>query len=236
MNCTTTETAAGRMPLEPRSTLARGLLSESSMHLLKMSFLFALAMCAVPAAARAQDAEPPVGRARATDHFRVDFLAPVLSLGGIYHTSGLHSDGMTLDIALDLRVVHGSGHGFALRGGITVGRVDLFPAIDANYLYSFQLAGDRSLGLTLQLLTGVSFAHANDCVGPLGGCVDQVGVDGFHAGANAGTALVFQAYGFTLGIDARYRVLAPTDPAAPGEAWEPLHAISAGLLIGFGFY
>lgn len=200
-------------------------------HLLALALIW---LASTPAQAQPEIAEADIAPA-SSDHWRVDLFVPVLSLGGVFHTSGLHQDGPNLTAALELRAMHGSGHGFAVRGGIALGRVTLYPSIEVDYLHTTQLAGDRRLGLVLQLLGGLSFADAEDCVG-FWGCVDQPGVDGFHAGANVGASLVFQAYGFTVGLDARYTVLSPTDRATEGERWEPLHALTAGAVIGFGFY
>lgn len=191
----------------------------NTMRWLCLSFLVSSALA--PASADAQSSE-----------WRLDVAVPRFGGGVVVRESGRH-DGFA-EGQLELRLLHRSGHGLSLRGGIALGATDMYPMIDADYVLRSQLLGTSRLGLTLDWMAGLSGGRAEDCVGVFG-CTDRPAVDGGRIGPNAGASLTFEAYGFFLDLDARYRLVVPTDRAMNGEVWEPEHVFTVSAGIGFHF-
>ena len=165
--------------------------------------------------------------------WRVDVLLPRAGAMHVARAAGASHDAATGEV--ELRAVHRSGHGFAARGSIAMGGTDYFPHREGDYVYRFTLAGDARLGLAFDLSGGFSAGWGDDCVGWFG-CTDGAAVDGLRVGGNAGGALVFHAYGFTVDLALRYRGLVPADTPDSHEIRELEHSLSAALGLGFGFW
>ena len=189
---------------------------------LGFTLLLLIASSALPARGRAQGPE-----------WRLDVMAPRFGVGYVLRDAG--RDDLFGELDLELRLVHATGHGVSLRGGIAVGGTSTYPMIDGDYVFRGQLLGDARLGLVLDVMAGLTGGTATDCVG-LFGCTNGPAIDGGRFGGNAGASLAFEAYGFVLDLDVRYRLLVPTDRALADEIWEPEHVLVVTGGIGFRFY
>lgn len=198
----------------------------------RIALALAVAMLVSPALCAAQDERPTIPSSR----WRVDVMAPRLGGIAVLRGGGQHDFGLIAEV--EVRAVHSSGHGFALRGGVALGDTQFWPIVDLAYVHRFQLVGEPRLGLGLDLSGGLTAGQADDCLAAssFASCEDRPAVDGARVGGNAGATLVFHAYGFALDLDVRYRLLAPTERAQPMEAWEGEHVLTLMGGIGFGFW
>lgn len=209
------------------------------------SILVALCLVLAPSLAAAQSSSAvPTATSPA---FRLDVGFPDLGVGastfdpGVLGSFGGH-------VALAHRSGHGGRIGFAF---LTPSSGQLFGphrahgegwVIDASYLYRVRLAGDDRLGLGLDLSSGLSTGMIDERPGTnglcFGGCPTpepeaQNVPDGANFGWNAGASLDLRVYGFTLGLDVRYRGLFALEP---GVGRIDQHAVSAIGYLGFGFW
>ncbi len=182
--------------------------------------LLLLASSALPAPAAAQ-----------TGDWRLDVALPRFGGGFVLRSRG--GDAFA-EGDVELRLVHASGHGLSLRGGIGLGSTDFYPMLEGDYLFRTQLLGRPRFGLVLDVMAGVSGGDASDCVGGFA-CNDRPAIDGARLGTNVGASLALEVYGFFIDLDVRYRVLLPVEAGLPGDVWEPEQVFSVSAGIGFRF-
>ena len=166
-------------------------------------------------------------------------------------------DGNTaMSFGVGLRLAHRSGHGAFVSASIYDGDPALnilgpSPAhagawlFDAGYLHRLRLAGDDRTGLGLDLEGGLSGGRAS-FYQPTSGCwfssscssppqVEEHVADGSYIGPSVGGSLDVRAWGFTIGLDVRYRLLFALDRSEATDRLDQ-HVFTAGLHLGFGIY
>lgn len=203
----------------------------------------ALLVLSITSLASARDAPR-----RAAPALRIDVDLPSIGVGG----GSLRGD-PALTASAGARIAARTGDGGYL--GVTLydgspGTTFLGPSpaqasafvFDAGYLRRFRLVGDDRLGLVPDVQGGFSIGSLELRQARNGLCfssgtplpqVPESVADGLRAGANVGASFDVRLRGFTIGIDARHRIVNALEQGMPGDR-RGQHVPSAGVHLGLG--